>query len=210
MTRSDVINVLISRFRLKSYLEIGVCDPTACFDKIKTQNKTSVDPGVEFEINPVEFKLTSDDFFTQLEQGNTRFESDYKWDIIFIDGLHLAEQCYRDIKNSLNHISDNGFILLHDCNPPDSFHAREDYLINGYYANWNGTVWKAFYKIRTEGLNLETYVVNTDWGIGVIKQSNSPTIIPQENPFFEYNVMCSNREKHLGLISVEQFLEKLI
>ena len=210
MQRYDIINTLLRRFQLETYLEIGVSNPALCFDKIKTANKTSIDPGIEYRANPVDFKLTSDKFFSQLEQGNIKFSPDYKWDVIFIDGLHLAEQCYRDIKNSLNHLSDNGFIVLHDCNPPDSFHAREDYKIEGKYVSWNGTVWKAFYKIRTEGLNLETYVVDTDWGIGVIKKTDSPRIIPQQNPFYEYNVMADNRKEHLGLVTVEEFLDNII
>lgn len=209
MYRYDIINTLLKTYKLNSYLEIGVCDPEACFDKIKTQNKASIDPGVEYLENPVEFRMTSDEFFTKLKKGDTRFDSDYKWDIIFIDGLHLAEQCYRDIKNAISHTTENGFVLLHDCNPPDIWHAREDYLVNGSYANWNGTVWKAFYRIRTEGLNLETYTVDTDWGIGVIKKATSTVNIPQQNPFYEYNTMSANRKEHLGLITVEEFLNKL-
>ena len=209
MHHFEIINTLIERYQLKSYLEIGVSNPINCFNKIKIENKSSVDPGTEYKDNPVDFKVTSNEFFNQLEQGNTKFNSDYKWDIIFIDGLHLAEQCYKDIKNSLNHLSDNGFILIHDCNPPDGWHAREDYLVNGQYACWNGTVWKAFYKIRTEGLNLETYVIDIIWGLGVIKKTKSTINIPQENPFFEYNTMSNNRTKHLGLISIEEFINKI-
>jgi len=209
MDHIDIINLLIKKNNFQTYLEIGVSDPKNCFDKIKVTDKASVDPGIEFKENPVEFRLTSDKFFKHLENSKTRFDKDFKWDIIFIDGLHLAEQVYRDIKNSLNHISDNGFIILHDCNPPNSYFAREDYMVNGVYDSWNGTTWKAFYKIRTEGLNIETYTIDTDWGLGVIKKANKPNHIPFENPFFEYNIMSENRQNHLGLISINEFLDKI-
>ena len=52
---------------------------------------------------------------------------DVKFDLIFIDGLHLANQVQKDIENSLKFIKDEGFIVLHDCNPPSEYHQREDY-----------------------------------------------------------------------------------
>ena len=68
--RCDVINFLIAEFNFKSYLEIGVRDPNDNFSLINVEKKYSVDPGVEFESNPVDFKMTSDEFFQKV---NWRF-----------------------------------------------------------------------------------------------------------------------------------------
>ena len=70
-----------------TYLEIGVRNPDDNFNRIKAEDKYSVDPGVEFKVNPVDFKLTSDQFFAQLLNGEV-LNQNILFDVIFIDGLH--------------------------------------------------------------------------------------------------------------------------
>ncbi len=124
-SRTKVINFLLSLIQSDTnYLEIGVRNPNANFNQIKANKKYSVDPGIEFEPNPVDFNMTSDDFFQKLSQ-NEILSNEIKFDVIFIDGLHLAEQVDRDIENALKYLKDDGFIVLHDCNPPSEWHARE-------------------------------------------------------------------------------------
>jgi len=126
-TRIDIINFLSNKFGAKNYLEIGVRNPWECFDHIICENKDSVDPGFENAENNVKYKYTSDEFFRLLESGKLDKEKDFKWDLIFIDGLHTSYQVEIDIRNSLKHLSENGTIILHDCNPPTEYHARADY-----------------------------------------------------------------------------------
>ena len=123
-SRIDIINFLSNRFDYKSYLEIGLRHPWECFDHINCELKDSVDPGYETDNNIAKYKYTSDSFFSMLDNSLLDKPNDYKWDIIFIDGLHTADQVERDIINSLNHLSDNGSIVLHDCNPPTEYHAE--------------------------------------------------------------------------------------
>lgn len=209
MHRIEVINFLIEKYFDENvrYLEIGVADPSACFDHINSKNKTSVDPAIEHHDMQIDYQLTSDTFFEKLENGELKeFPSDYQWDIIFIDGLHLAEQVYKDIQNSLKHITITGFIILHDCNPPSWENAHSDheyYLNNGGY--WNGTTWKAFYRFRTES-KYKTYTVDTDQGLGIIETGNMGMSAPHENPWYEYGVFSKNRQSALNLISVEDFI----
>lgn len=205
--RFDIINFLFQKINKPHsiYLEIGVRNPEENFDKIDTVQKYSVDPGLENTENPVDFKLTSDDFFSALDSGKI-LSNDIKFDVIFIDGLHLADQVERDIDNALRYIDDNGFIVLHDCNPPTEFHARESY----YYRNsparglWNGTTWKAFYKARLNK-SLFSCCIDTDWGIGIISKSkNIGTSSQVNNPYFEYHVFEGNRKDSLNLISFDE------
>jgi hypothetical protein len=44
--------------------------------------------------------------------------------------LHLAQQVEKDIINSIQFLSENGFIVMHDCSPPSEYHARESYNFN--------------------------------------------------------------------------------
>ena len=50
--------------------------------------------------------MTSDEYFLKIKDTGIKF------DIIFIDGLHLDYQVNLDLKNSLKHLSENGFIVI--------------------------------------------------------------------------------------------------
>ena len=205
--RSDVINFLLKSLnRDTNYLEIGVRNPEDNYNKILATKKHSVDPGIEFKQNPVDFKMTSDYFFPKLDNGEVLNEK-IKFDVIFIDGLHLAEQVDRDINNALKFIHDDGFIILHDCNPPSEWRAREThkYEISPAMQNWNGTTWKAFVKYRNRP-DVFTCCIDTDWGVGIISlKIQFGKKNPIENPFYEYHVFSENREESLNLISFEEF-----
>lgn len=206
--RVEIINFLLKRHfpGRSSYLEIGVSNPEDCYNYVEATVKRGVDPGLEYPDNPVRYPYTSDEFFRKLEAQELDMEPAYKWDIIFIDGLHLAPQVWRDVQNSLNHIKPGGFVLLHDVNPPTSNHAHSDH--ERYLRErtaWNGTVWKVMYHYRTQpGFN--AYTVNIDWGVGVIDTRHmSNEAMPANNPWMEYSVMAEDRKTALGLIDVETF-----
>lgn len=202
MDRIQIINLLIEKNNYKSYLEVGVRNPNDCFNHIKCDLKHGVDPGVEGDYG-FTFKMTSDEFFTQ---------NKVKYDLIFIDGLHIDDQAYRDIVNSLDSLTENGTIVLHDCNPPTIHHAREDYYYTSTPAGgyWNGTTWKAVVHARATIENLYTSVVDTDWGVGIIQRSNNPNNILNDNPFFAYNKFAENRKHYLNLISPQEFMTTYI
>jgi hypothetical protein len=228
MWRNDIINYLIKTKKFKNYLEIGVRIPDECFNKIECPTKHSVDPGHEKYYDPkiaeeyhkITYKFTSDKFFELLDMGSLDLNKDYKWDIIFIDGLHLAEQVEKDILNSLKHLSPSGIIVIHDINPATIHTAREDYqykvstnqfdkvTYNFNLGYWNGTVWKTFYKMRTTRPDLEMYSVNTkDMGVGIIKKG-SQECCEFDNPFYEFNKFAAKRNYYLNLITIEEFLTK--
>lgn len=209
-TRSEIINFLIGSLSRNeiTYLEIGVRNPNDNYNKIHASKKYSVDPGLEFKENPVDFKITSDDFFQKLKSG-VILSPEIRFDVIFIDGLHLADQVDRDIQNSLQYIKEDGFIVLHDCNPPTEYHAREDtyYQLSPAGGQWNGTTWKAFFKVR-QNKSLFSCCVDTDWGIGIIskkiKLGNVTTVL---NPFFEFSILREQRENSLNLISFDKLIK---
>lgn len=205
--RYDVINFLLESLgRDTNYLEIGVRNPEDNFKKINSTIKYSVDPGFENAENNVDFKVTSDVFFEKLSAGDF-LDSQIRFDVIFIDGLHLAEQVERDIVNSLAFLKEDGYIVMHDCNPPSEFHASENYSYrlspsSGY---WNGTTWKAFFKARKRN-DISCCCIDSDWGIGVISKSNklgsSSTV---SNDYYEYHVMEATRKESLNLVSFDEF-----
>ncbi|MDF1642992.1 MAG: class I SAM-dependent methyltransferase [Pseudomonadales bacterium] len=211
-SRTEIINHLLSKATKETtYLEIGVRDPSDNFDHIIADKKFSVDPGVEFLENPVDFKMTSDEFFDLLADGKILSPS-IKFDVIFIDGLHLAEQVDKDIENAMRYIKDDGFIVLHDCNPPTEWHARENYRFQQSPAGgyWNGTTWKAFLKWRYNS-SIQSCCIDSDWGVGILSKTH---LIGQStnrtNHFFEFDDFNANRDEYLNLISFSELKNLLI
>ena len=206
-SRSDIINYLLSlNQKVTNYLEIGVRNPIQNFDRINASNKYGVDPGFEYDLNPVDFSMTSDTFFNKLST-NEILSNEVRFDVIFIDGLHLAEQVDKDIYNALKYIQDDGFIVLHDCNPPTEWHARENhrYWHSPALDHWNGTTWKAFLKWRCSPL-VNSCCIDSDWGVGIISKNREiGKHIKSMNPFFEFNTLNKYREESLNLIDFETF-----
>lgn len=200
--RFEIINYLIRKYNYVNYLEIGVQEGI-CMQMVRCQIKHGVDPYSD----AATFKIPSDELFIVLNHIAPR----YVYDIIFVDGLHEEEQVTRDILNSLQHLSPNGTIVVHDCNPPTEWHQRslepgED--ITGL--EWNGTAWKSMVKFIATRDDLEINVVDTDWGCGLIRRKSvrdsevkSRLEIPDP---LTYEFLANNRKQALNLISRQEFL----
>lgn len=192
--RHHIINFLIEKYQLINYLEIGVFKGEN-IKLINAQHKDGVDPGIEGYTDPeVNYPVTSDEFFN-LIRGH-----DIKYDLIFIDGLHHADQVIKDIQNSLNHLIDGGFIVLHDCNPV-SYDAQE---VPRKTVAWNGDVWKAFVSFKNQFSNMKSCVVDTDFGVGVIQvKEYANKLLELENT--SWDTFNNNRKTFLNLISYDEF-----
>jgi hypothetical protein len=197
ITRTDIINKLFETYSFKSYLEIGVYIPADNFDLIKASNKESVDPR---PLGKCSYIMTSDEFFMN-------YVGDKKYDVIFVDGLHTAEQSYKDVQNAIKHLNESGFIVMHDCNPPTEYHIRpyEEYLKNG--GQWNGTVFRGFIRLKNELSDWCCFVIDEDWGCGILTKRKI-----LENKQFNYNKynfsweeFNKNRNELLQLISFEKY-----
>lgn len=198
MKRYEIINRIIESKGYQDYLEIGVRDGE-CFKEICCKNKTGVDP------NPVSSHtthiMTSDDFFNSIDE-------DAKFDIVFIDGLHLDFQVDTDIQNSLKHLREGGTVVLHDCNPPTPFHADTKPNFNPpANGEWNGTVYLSLVKLRLYNNDLRLRTVNTDWGVGILTRELSESIHAFPDMATTWDFFDSNRELILDLITPEDFKE---
>lgn len=209
--RTEILNFLLSKAKGETrYLEIGVRNPDDNYNRIVATEKYGVDPGIEYEANPVDYRMTSDGFYEALSNGDILYEG-IQFDVVFIDGLHLAGQADRDIANSLKFIKNDGFVVLHDCNPPTEWHAREDYRYFHTPAgrNWNGTTWKAFLKWRFDS-SVHSCCIDTDWGIGILsKKRPIGQSISECNPFYEYRDLEENRKLYLNLIGFDELKRRL-
>ncbi len=159
MKRYDIINKFIHRFDYTDYLEIGICFPTDCYYRVNCKNKTGVDPAPQATDETIKL-MTSDEFFSK---------NDQMFDIIFIDGLHKDYQVIRDVENALKVLKPGGTILMHDCWPQAEISATEepDWAKS---AAWCGTAYRAFIWLRLTRPDLNMYVLDTDCGVGVVRQ----------------------------------------
>lgn len=188
MKRFDIINALISKYNYKSYLEIGVQNRKNCFDLVNCKKKVCVDPD---PLAQADFQCTSNDFF---DWHNDNF------DIIFIDGLHHADQVYKDIVNALVCLNKGGTIVCHDMNPISYIMQ----VIPRVSKVWTGNCWEAWVKLRCTRKDLSMKVVDTDYGVGII-QRGSQELLNEECLQYGYERFDKNRHEVLNLISVNQF-----
>ena len=191
MTRTEIINYLIKKIEAESYLEIGVREPEGNFNKIVCKNKIAVDP---VPLAPGIIALTSDAFFKQNES---------MFDVIFIDGLHVADQVERDIVNSLAVLNPGGYIICHDMNPTEELMQKVPIETTGA---WTGDCWKAWVKLRSERDDLSMFVLNTDYGVGVIQRGYQETI-SLDGLKLTYDNLVLNRENWLNLINPNMLYE---
>ncbi len=159
--RIDFLNQLVRRRPVTDYLEIG-CREDRCFSRIEAPRKVGVDP-----VSGGTVRTTSDRFFAANSQ---------RFDLIFIDGLHLAEQVLLDVRNALEVLKPEGIIILHDCLPLRAvaqYRTQSDII-------WNGDVWKAFVEIRSWS-HVDAATALLDHGLGIIlpRPNSKPLPLPQ-------------------------------
>lgn len=188
---SELLNYLIKNHNLKSYCEIGTFNKDHNFNLINCEQKICIDPDPNAK---ADFIGTSDAFFETLKAND-------KFDIFWIDGLHHAKQVQKDFENALNHLSSEGFICLHDCNPPTELTTC---VPRGAQREWCGDTYKFAIKVR-EYEGIEFYTIDFDYGCMVTWPNDMKKA---EKPIkgMSWGKFASNRKKWLNLITVEEFL----
>ncbi len=139
------------------YLEVGV-ETGQTFFEVSAAFKTAVDPKFLFDWEAAPkrdsieyFEITSDSFFCNVSR-------DFKYDLVFLDGLHTWEQTYRDFCNALLITHERSIILLDDIFPSDVYSCNRDQVeavimrqfMTGDPSNaWHGDTYKVIPLIRT-------------------------------------------------------------
>jgi predicted O-methyltransferase YrrM len=192
ITRTDLINHAIAKKGYKSYLEIGV-QSGVNLKLVNAAEKLGVDPDKN---SKADIFKTSDAFFA---------ENKKTFDIIFIDGLHEANQCERDIENSLKVLNEGGMIICHDMNPSSEAMQK----VPRIQKVWTGDVWKAFVKLKNKRNDLNMFVVDICTGCACISKSSDPIDHKTIKGNLTYKNLEKNRKVYLNLISYDEY-KKLI
>lgn len=205
--RVRIIQAELDRFERPRYLEVGVYTGAVILS-VRASIKVGVDPVIRIgalrrrlhpgarglELEP----LTSDSYFAGLAE-------EVRFDVVFIDGDHRHRQARRDIDNALKVLSSDGVVLVHDCSPPSEAAAladSEEALARGA-AEWCGDVWRAIVALRVERPDLEVEVLDTDFGMGVIRRvpadRGQMALTGVSAAELTYGEMDSDRGRYLGL-----------
>lgn len=198
MNRIQLINHYLSKKDLKKYLEIGVYKGHS-YNGVNAEIKDSVDPDMD---SPALYHITSDEFFK-----NVASTLDYKYDVIFIDGLHHTDQVDKDIENSLKFLEDDGVIILHDCNPISEMRQRVPADFDIWEHGWNGDVWKSVVKFRKNNSHLKykIFVIDEDEGLGVIKNGRGKELKLEIPNNLNYEFLENNRKELLNILTSKEF-----
>ncbi len=215
INRTTVIQHIIFALKAKSYLEIGV-ERGINFLQIQAPLKYGVDPKFEIPGGTDDtdkqkfFSVSSDEFFAQA------FNSQQKFDLIFIDGLHRHIQALRDIENSLRLLTPKGVIIVHDCLPKSEAEAcpslEQARQTPGFDGNWTGDVYKAILQLRSTRKDLLISVLEADHGIGIITRGNSKESLNLDSSAIEalsFGEFKSSAKELLNLKPVRWFFEWL-
>lgn len=156
--RSGVMKRLVSLYEQPRYLEVGVSAGRTFF-KVPAAHKVAVDPAFRFDVEQAraehpeaEFhQVPSDEYFARIIDPDARF------DVIYLDGLHVHEQTLRDLMNALHHLQPQGVIVVDDTRPPThlaSLPDREEFAAVRRYlhtadARWMGDIYKLVWFVET-------------------------------------------------------------
>lgn len=229
INRITVIQRFINRINARTYLEIGTSHGE-CFLKIIAPNKIAVDPVTKinwikrifYDVGNISnlrsryIQLTSDQFF--MEEKHYLMKNGL--DVVFIDGLHTYEQSLIDVQNALKFLNPGGVIVMHDCNPKDeisafpgkSLHEVNQLNLKDWPNEWCGDVWKTIANLRSERSDLNIFVLDCDFGLGIITQgkpSNNLDFSKSKLKNLMYSDLEQDRENILNLMSVD-YLEKFL
>ena len=188
MNRTTIINYLIARSQANSYLEVGVWDGVN-FDNIVCSNRTGVDLTWRLPKRNNILSMSSDKFFADNKE---------KFDVIFIDGLHHADQVLKDLTNATKCLNLGGYIVCHEINPKCKIDQEIPYSSK---STWNDG-WKAIVEFRKQNYLYDVTVIDIDNGYCVINLKN----ICVDAEFLEvkeeitYENLEKNRKTWLNLV----------
>ena len=197
---NSIINFLSEKYDFQNYLEIGISTGNT-IRQVKCKNKDGVDPQVR--CGETNYGMTSDEFFKTIDSSK-------KWDVILIDGLHTHEQVKKDFLNSMNHLSDNGFILMDDTNPPDEGWTHETFRSGG----WCGTTYRFIIELALTNKDIEYFTFNIAdgyYGLTVIRRGHRELFGDQGNlpNCLNWKYFSDNKQNILNLTTKEKFFDHL-
>ncbi len=222
MNRLTIIKDLMTTKGLKNYLEIGVFNGHIFF-RIKSNFKIAVDPEFRFDklrifgktlLNPHNvhnkyYSKTSDAFFAE---DAPELLKDKPLHIALIDGMHEYDYALRDVENTLKYLSDDGVIIMHDCNPltKQAASSFQEWKDREFADTWNGDVWKVILHMQSVRDDVNAFTIDCDHGLGIITKRKSEqrfNFTKEQINSFTYEDFERHRKEWLNLKHCNYFYE---
>jgi hypothetical protein len=216
------IEKLIKDRGYKIYLEIGVFLGYVFFF-VSAPRKYAVDPDFKFglyrkfkrifkklsNLRAKFYEKKSDDFFAK---DAPRIFKNKNVDICLVDGMHEYAFALRDVENTLKYLGEGGVIFMHDCNPvtKEASVLFNEWEARGFTGHWNGDVWKSIVHLRCLRDDINVFVLDCDFGLGVVtkgKQEKKLDFTEQEINALTYHDLEHNRKEWLNLKDPAYFFE---
>jgi predicted O-methyltransferase YrrM len=108
---------------LVSYLEVGLWDGATLWEVAKAIQPNGRAYGVDVDLAALRRRHLAKSLNVELcEMPSDQFFADHRalrrvFDLIFIDGLHTADQAQRDLANAVKMLKQDGTIVMHDTYP---------------------------------------------------------------------------------------------
>ena len=135
------------------------------------------------------------------------------FEIAFVDPFHTYSKSFKMIKFAESRLEDNSWMIVHDCMPTSD-------LVNETFIEgvWCGMTFAAFRDLALQ-LNRAWFVVDADFGVGVMGPRNTAKLIKDDINFFlktkwrlssikkKKEIYKKNSYKIMRSIKIEKFNE---
>lgn len=162
MLRHELLQGLHEQLKPRTYLEIGVS--TGRSITLSRTRTIGIDPGYnitnELLCDVYLARTTSDEFFARRDPL-AHFPEPIA-DLVFIDGMHLAEYALRDLINVERYTTSTSVIVLDDMLPRNVGEAARGRDEGPDVRAWAGDVYKLIASIRALRPDLVCLEMNTD------------------------------------------------
>lgn len=201
VSKYDLINHLIRVRGYKSCLEISTPTSGCGFRNVtKTVHRERIWSRSHRQNDGelVTYRMDSDTAFNMIRDEGKHY------DIILVDGFHSFDQQSRDVIHSLERLTPNGTVLVHDACPPHEWMVGEKQV---KYVEWSGDAYKVVVQMRMTRPDLSIRTVDTDLGCALIR--NEPSQIPLLTGDFEqlcdWTYFQAHRREILNMITTDEF-----
>jgi len=120
-------------------------------------------------------------------------------DLVYISGMHLAEEVLANIDAALARLVPSGIILLYNCLPKVQCHQERA----GNGGPWTGDVWKAVVALRQRpDIDVATY--EAEWGLAVILPRPNTSPLAMDDRGLTWNRFRQERDELLRTMQYQQ------
>ena len=192
MRRHDLLEQLHARLSPRTYLEIGVS--TGMSMTLSRTRSIGVDPFFairrEIRCDLQLVRASSDEFFASPEP--LAHFGGLAPDLVFIDGMHLAEYALRDFVNTERRTHPASVIVIDDMLPRVEVEGVRDRRTAVSHGSWAGDVYKILDALRTlrpDLVCLEVDTTPTGTAVVLLPDSSSTTLLTAYDDLVEAYVV---------------------